>query len=176
RSANDRGGRGPREHGRWIAVLSEYHLRLVLAMQQFPSFVKEPSAFLVDTNGHELIFVFVHRFDDIPCRYEGNLMLGRFPAEQNRDAQFLFHGFRALKKPAGPERARWQLFSMAARLSRGLFGQGLRSLLVDDLDRLTRIAALFELQNEVFRFHRIPFVVESNSAGNTFEVLQFPDR
>src|SRR6516164_5064176 len=64
---------------------------------------------------------------------------------------------------------------MEARLNLRLFSQGLGSLLFDDFDNLTRIATLFKLQNEVFRFHRIPLIVEDNGTGDPLEVFQLSD-
>jgi len=45
-------------------------------------------------------------------------------------------------------------------------------LLVDDLDDFAGIGLLVELQDEIFRFDRIAFVVEFDRAGDSFEAFQ----
>src|SRR6267142_4430027 len=50
-----------------------------------------PASFFVDADSDDIIFCPVHRFDDISCRYERNLMLGGLAAKKKRNAEFFLH-------------------------------------------------------------------------------------
>src|SRR6266850_795683 len=50
-----------------------------------------PASFFVDADSDDIIFCLVHRFDDISCRYERNLMLGGLAAKKKRNAEFFLH-------------------------------------------------------------------------------------
>jgi hypothetical protein len=63
------------------------------------------------------------------------------------------------------------IFRNRNKLDLFLLGDGLRRLLLDHFDDFAGITPLFELQYEVFGFHRIAFVVEGDGARDAFKVL-----
>src|SRR5260370_20957918 len=148
-----------------------------------------PASFFVDADSDDIIFCLVHRFDDISCRYQRNLMLGGLAAKKKRNAEFFLHwaffetGSRIEDGRSRIENREWRidlsilhLRSSVVSVRLRLLGDRRRPLLFYDFHDLARIGLFFELQNEVFGFDWIALAVEFDGTGHTFEVFDLAHR